>query len=187
MANDQHEADANAVARCRQGDREAFGVLVRRYQALAVSVAFSICRERSLAEDVAQDAFVRAYRQLDQLSRPRAFCAWLMHIVRNRALRVTHNVARRREVHEEATADQEPHTENPTVSMEVAELLERLDDQARQILTHKYVHGMTCKEIANRLDVPIGTVTSKISRSLRRLRSSVRRERRRAGLQEPEP
>ena len=104
--------DATAVARCLSGDQAAFGELVKRYQGLAVAVAFSICHERSLAEDVAQDAFVMAYRKLKQLARHESFCAWLVNIVRNAALRSAHNVARREEVHKLASADTRPHTED---------------------------------------------------------------------------
>jgi len=176
MAAKSSVDDATAVARCLQGDRNAFGVLVERYQALAVSVAFSICRERALAEDVAQDAFVRAFRKLTQLTRPESFCAWLMNIVKNGALRTAHNVSRRDEVHKEASAGRGPHVENPTAAMEFAELLARVDEEAQQVLTFKYLHGMTCAEIGSELGVPVGTVTSKISRTLATLRGIARRE-----------
>ena len=171
--------DATAVARCLSGDQAAFGELVKRYQGLAVAVAFSICHERSLAEDVAQDAFVMAYRKLKQLARHESFCAWLVNIVRNAALRSAHNVARREEVHKLASADTRPHTEDPAAALDVAELLARVDDESQRVLNLKYLHGMTCSEIASTLGVPIGTVTSKISRALATLRAAVSREQRR--------
>ena len=177
MAKPPQVDDATAVARSLKGDPVAFGTLVARYQALAISVAFSICRDRALAEDVAQDGFVLAFRKLTQLADPERFCPWLMHIVKNAALRASQSAARRREVHQAATEDKGPHTENPTAALEFAELVSNVDDESQQILTFKYLHGMTCAEIADRLDVPIGTVTSKISRALSSLREAVRRER----------
>jgi RNA polymerase sigma-70 factor, ECF subfamily len=171
--------DAKAVRRCLKGDRSAFDALVTRYRGLAVGVAFSICRRRALAEDVAQDAFIRAYRKLKQLSRHESFCAWLMNIVRNAALRATHNVIRRGEVHRDATVDRGPHVENPTLSLELAEILAKVDAEAQQVLVLKYLHGMTCAEIAGELAVPVGTITSKISRSLGTLRDAAKRETRR--------
>jgi RNA polymerase sigma-70 factor (ECF subfamily) len=176
MATKEAEKDARAVARCLQGDRAAFGELVRRYQALAVGLAFSVTGDRASAEDVAQEAFVRAYRSLKQLTRRQSFCAWLMHIVKNAALRAAHNAARRREVHEAASVDQGPHTENPTASLELAEMIGQVDGASREVLVLKYVQGMTCAEVADRLDLPIGTVTSKISRALSVLRRRAARE-----------
>jgi RNA polymerase sigma-70 factor (ECF subfamily) len=179
MAKTDAARDAEDVARCLAGDSDAYGSLVQRYQGLAVAIAWSVCQDRALAEDIAQDAFFQAYRKLRQLSRPESYCAWLMNIVRNAALRAAHNVVRRKEVHEEATQDQGPHIENPSAAMELAELLEVLDDGSRQVMTLKYLNGMTCKEIANHLGVPIGTITSKISRALDTLRKASGRDRKR--------
>ena len=151
--------DATVIARCLEGDREAFGALVTRYRALAVAGAFSICRERALAEDVAQEAFIRAYKHLQQLQRPASFCAWLMNIVKNVALRAARNVSRRDEVHKLASANLGPHTENPTAAMEFTELLARVDEGSQHVLNLKYLRGMTCVEIADTLGVPLGTVT----------------------------
>ena len=122
-------------------------MLVERYQALAVAVAFSICRERTLAEDVAQDAFVRAFRYLKQLARPESFCAWFLNIVRNAALRAAHNTSRRSEIHKLAAGNHESHTENPTASMEFTELLARVEPKgpraaglAKYLVNHR-THG----------------------------------------------
>lgn len=176
MAEKFGEEDARAIGRCLKGDREAFGVLVKRYRALSVAVAYSICRDRTLAEDVAQDAFVRAFERLGQLSRHESFCAWLLNIVRNVALRAAQNVVRREEVYGSATADRGPHEENPTAAMEFAELVGRLAEDEQETLMLKYVHGMTSGEIARWMGLPVGTVTSKVSRALARLRQAVRRE-----------
>jgi len=179
MASETAKEDASAVVRCLKGDLGAFDLLVNRYRSLAVAVAFSVCRERALAEDVAQEAFIRAYRHLGQLSRPESFCAWLVNIVKNAALRAAHNVVRREEVHRSARSDRGPHVENPTAAMEFAELLGHVDEDSQHVLTLKYLHGMTCAEIAETLDAPIGTITSRISRALGVLREAGRREARR--------
>jgi RNA polymerase sigma-70 factor (ECF subfamily) len=178
MAKVDAARDAEDVARSLAGDDGSFGLLVQRYQALAIATAMSICRERAMAEDVAQDAFIRAYRKLGQLSRPASFCAWLMNIVRNRALRAVHNVSRRKEIHEDAVQDSGPHIENPAAAMELAELLATVDEGSQQVLTLKYLQGMTCAEISEQLGVPIGTITSKVCRALGSLREAARKDER---------
>ena len=175
MAKETAIEDAEAVARCLGGDRDAFDTLVRRYRALAVGVSFSTCRDRALAEDIAQEAFIRAYKCLNQLTRHESFCARLMNTVKNAALRAAQNAARREQVYKLASVDRGPHTENPTAAMEFAELLGRIDEGSQQVLTLKYLHGMTCAEIGSTLGVPTGTVTSKISRALGSLREVARR------------
>ncbi|MCP4593539.1 MAG: sigma-70 family RNA polymerase sigma factor [bacterium] len=83
---DPARADAEAVARAVQGDSEAFDELVRRYQRRAVAVAYRLVGDTHAAADVAQDAFVRAYRGLGSLQDRQRFGAWLMRIVSNLAL-----------------------------------------------------------------------------------------------------
>jgi len=175
MAKQPAIQDAEAVARSLGGDRDAFNTLVRRYRALAVGVSFSICRDRALAEDVAQEAFIQAYKRLGQLARHASFCAWLMNIVKNAALRAAQNAARRDQIHRLASVDRGPHTENPTAAMEFAELLGRIDEDSQQVLTLRYVHGMSCAEVGSALGMPVGTVTSKISRALSTLRKIARK------------
>ena len=84
---DQSRApDADLVQRTRQGDSDAFAALVRMYQRRAVSVAYRLLGNIEDAGDVSQDAFVRAYRCLDQLDDPARFGPWLLKVVSNLAL-----------------------------------------------------------------------------------------------------
>ena len=80
------QEDAQCVARVRAGDDAAFDELVQRYQRRAVAVAYRLLGNMHDAADVAQDAFLRAYRKLEKLDDPRRFGAWLMRIVSNLAL-----------------------------------------------------------------------------------------------------
>ncbi len=176
MATGSINDDAEAVARCIKGDPEAFSDLIRRHRALAVAVAFSICRDRALAEDIAQDAFIRAYSKMKQIRHGKSFGAWLARLVRNLALRAMQNASRLDKVHKLASERLGPRIENPTASLEVAELLARVDADARQVLTLKYVQGMTCAEISARLRMPLGTVTSKLSRALDVIRGRMHEE-----------
>ncbi len=176
MATNDFSNDAEAVARCIKGDPQGFDELICRYRSFAVAVAFFVCRDRALAEDIAQDAFVRAYSRMRQIRRGESFSAWLAQTVKNLALRAMRNAARRDEVQKLAAEQFEPRIENPTASLEVAELLARVDADSRNVLMLKYLHGLKCAEIAARLRIPVGTVTSKISRALHAIRESIKED-----------
>src|SRR5262249_51157328 len=85
-------ADAQLWQRSREGDREAFGEVVGRYQSLICSIAYSACGDLAQSEDLGQEAFLAAWEKLGELREPAKLRAWLCGIVRNRAAN-----ARRRE------------------------------------------------------------------------------------------
>src|SRR5512138_974317 len=82
------------VARARGGDAEAFGILVRRFQDMAVGYGYSILHDFQLAEDAAQEAFFEAYRTLPKLREPAAFAGWFRRIVFKQCDRITRNRSR---------------------------------------------------------------------------------------------
>lgn len=88
--------DAELLERCLEGEREAFGQLVARHQGLVCAQAYSVCGDLSRSEDVAQEAFISAWRQLATLRDRSKFKAWLCGIARHLALRVAEQ--RQREV-----------------------------------------------------------------------------------------
>src|SRR5512133_1029875 len=81
----QEGADATLIEASRRGDRDAFAQIIERYQRAVYAVAFSGVRDRALADDVAQDAFVIAWRRLGELRDEQRLAAWLCGIARNRA------------------------------------------------------------------------------------------------------
>src|SRR6478735_6071034 len=80
--------DLELVERCTRGDRDAFAILVARYQSLVCAQAYSICGDFTRSEDIAQDPFLSAWRQLPQLREPPKFKAWSWGIAGHLALRV---------------------------------------------------------------------------------------------------
>src|SRR5579875_2009519 len=82
----EHESDDNLVEKCRQGDQQAFGELVKRYRSPAFKVAFSIIRDQQDAEDEVQNAFWKAYQHIGQFNREAKFSTWLTRIVVNQCL-----------------------------------------------------------------------------------------------------
>ena len=80
------QSDGDLVRRAQAGDREAFGVIVRRYQRRVFAVGIRMLRNRSDAEDLVQETFLRAYRALDRFEPDRPLAPWLYRIATNRAL-----------------------------------------------------------------------------------------------------
>ena len=82
----RREKETDLIGKARHGDTAAFGELVRRYQNLVYATAFQILKDSGIAEDVAQEAFIAAYRSLEDLRRDDSFPPWLRKITRNLAL-----------------------------------------------------------------------------------------------------
>lgn len=157
------------------GDSAAFGHLVRKYQDRLYSSLLHILGSAEDAADVAQEVFVQAYTKLGSFQRQSAFYTWLYRIGFNTA------VSRRRrarpmlsveQCREEAGLEPTDHREAPSAQLEQQERvamvqtgLAALSDEHRQILVMKEVDGLRYEEIAEILDIPIGTVRSRLFRA----------------------
>ena len=168
--------DAALVGRARGGDGRAFEALVRRYTRPAFAVAVAIVKEPADAEDVVQDAFMRALERLEDCRDPSKFSAWFLRIVRNRA----HSVRRYLGVRDAAPLDSiVPRSERPGPGLDAerselrADLLEALRDlkevQREVVLLHD-MEGWKHREIGELLDLPEGTVRAHLFHARRALR-----------------
>lgn len=170
------EADAALVARAREGDSEAFGMLVRRYLRPAYAVALSRVVDPADAEDVCQDAFVTALEHLESCRRPEGFGGWLLTIVRNRAV----DLRRRRSVREARPLDAEeavPSADDPERDAqraerhrELLEALHHLSERQREVLLLYDFEGWSHKEIAERLGISEGSARVHLHNGRRALR-----------------
>lgn len=159
------------MRRARSGDRDAASALFRRYWHDAWRAAFAITGRRSLADDVAADGFERAFAALGRFDERRPFGPWLHRIVANRALDVLRAERRLSDEELSDTPDLAPmHSKGDHGLLgAVAELsLER-----RVVVVLRYGVGMTPKQIAEALDLPVGTVNSRLARALEQLRESL--------------
>ncbi|MEZ5319051.1 MAG: sigma-70 family RNA polymerase sigma factor [Vicinamibacterales bacterium] len=173
------DPDAVDVQRARKGDAGAFDALVRRHQDRLVNYLAAFLGNAADAEDVAQEAFVRAYRALRQFRGQSAFKTWLFQIATNAAR--THRARRvsRREVSTEPVDAEAPVREvesHEDLESRVV-LRDRLDralralpDDQREAVILRDVEGFDYREIADLLDVPMGTVESRIFRGRQKLR-----------------
>ena len=168
-------AEASVVALAVSGDDRAFAELVRRRQGMVRELMRRLSGDRSFAEDLAQQAFVQAWRQLGRLRSPAAFGSWLRAIAVNVWLQEARRAPARLEAPE---ADLfEPDAERPepgdlaAARLDLSRALLRLKAAERVCVVLAYAEGMSHGEIAEATGWPIGTVKSNVARGSERLRS----------------
>jgi len=163
-------SDQDLLTAIRAGSRTAWGELFSRHADAAWRTAFAIVRDHARAEDVVQDAFLRAIRSEGRFDRSRPFRPWLLRIVTNRAVDVLRHERFARpgyepdgdvEVPARIAADGSP--------FDVRGALGRLDPERRAIVVLRFWLDLSPAEIADRLGVPVGTVGSRLSRALAEL------------------
>ncbi len=170
------QSDAELVNRARDGDREAFSALLRRYEKPVLAITMSILHHTSDAHDAAQDAFVIAYEKLNRLWRPSKFGAWLLQIARRSAFRIRKRRALRsaEPISENlCERDSSSHPNNGSLSAmseRMTRLIAQLPAQERVIVMLRYLNQLEMSEIAAATGRPIGTVTKQMSRAHARLR-----------------
>jgi RNA polymerase sigma-70 factor (ECF subfamily) len=156
------------------GSEDDLAQLFRRFWPRAYRIAFLIAHDHAAAEDIAQEAFVQAVRRLDRFDRRRRFAPWLGAIVANRAIDWTRARAARRESGSEPPEPVAP-PDAPTgrYSEEVMAALATLTPEHRAVVVLRYVLEYTPSEIAGALDLPRGTVNSRLRRGLDALKTQL--------------
>ncbi|HLZ48300.1 MAG TPA: sigma-70 family RNA polymerase sigma factor [Candidatus Limnocylindria bacterium] len=167
------------MERARRGDQDAYGELVTRYQPLAARVAYVITASAADADDVAQDAFVKAYYALDRFREGAPFRPWLLRIVANEAKNRKVSAGRRPTVELSAAADRASGETalSPEDAAVAADLraglvaaINRLRPDDRLVLAYRFFFDLSESEMADALGVARGTVKSRLSRAMERLR-----------------
>jgi RNA polymerase sigma-70 factor (ECF subfamily) len=175
-----HE-DAELVVRARRGDVHAYAELVERYRQVAFRTAYLVTKSSADAEDAAQEAFVKAYYALGRFREDAPFRPWLLRIVTNEALN-RHRSARRREGLAVRLADGRPRDAAPSPEAAALEhetrrallrAVEDLPERDRLVIAYRYLLELSESETAHALGVRQGTVKSRLSRALGRLRTRI--------------
>jgi RNA polymerase sigma-70 factor (ECF subfamily) len=173
--------EAQLIRRAQNGEREALGILVRRYQRRVFGLGMRFFGNADDAEDLVQDTFVRAWRGLDRFDVSRPFLPWLLRIAANRAL--TEIATRKRRggveldenlVWDGPGADEDVARREMRVAVERA--LQELPDDQRMILLLRASDGLSYRDIAEALNIPIGTVMSRLSRAREAMRRKMNRQ-----------
>ena len=172
------EADLALVRRAKRGDYRAFDLLVLKYQSRLVSIAFKYVKEIQLAEDISQEAFIKAYKAIDSFREESAFYTWLYRITANTAKNYLVSKGRRREssISELSTLENEEQFviashDSPDEILLAQELrntlfnaVSSLPEDTRTALSLREFEGLNYEEIAKIMNCPVGTVRSRIFR-----------------------
>jgi len=164
--------DAETIKRCQQGDREVFRHLVERYQKRAVAHAMAILFNRDDAEDAVQEAFIDAFKAIGTFDTSRTFYQWFYVLVRNRCYKMT---ARRRpmeSIDETVVLEPRPGVTNET-RLALEKALHSLTPEEREIVWLKYFSGLSYDELAIHLQIPRGTVMSRLFNARQRLKGKL--------------
>ncbi len=172
--------EQDLIERSCNGDTAAFGALVRIHQLAALRVAFLVVRDREEAEDVTQEAFVKAYGALGRFRSDSSLRPWLLQIVRNEALNRVRG-RKRRELYtrqlftESVPGGAAPSPETVLIADSsrgaVLAAMESLPEKYRSVLYHRYLVDLSEAEVAAVLGIPRGTVKSRTARGLGRMRA----------------
>lgn len=180
MGPNQTFADAELVRRVKKGDKKAFDVLVLKYQNKIISLVGRYVKDPMIAEDVAQEAFIKAYKAMKNFRGESAFYTWIYRIAINTAK--NYLVAQSRRVPsggiDVVDAEQydsgallRDHTTpvdmiaTEEIKVAVFETIDKLPDDLRVAITLREIEGMSYEDIADAMDCPIGTVRSRIFRA----------------------
>jgi RNA polymerase sigma-70 factor (ECF subfamily) len=159
------EGELVLIQRSLNGDLEAWGEIVSRYKNAAFGVAMAIVRNRADAEDVVQDAFIRAYQRLDRYDLSRKFSTWLFAVTANVAKNALRR--RRRDPMPKAIWAEDPAHMVWREDMEAAvrEAVWGLPEAYRAPLVLRYWHELSLEEIAETLGLRLGTVKTRLHRA----------------------
>lgn len=164
------------IIRARDGDADAFGAIVRRFQDMAVGYGYSLLRDIQMAEDAAQEAFLEAYLCLSSLREPAAFPGWFRRIVFKQCDRLTRGRKIAIDPLQTALEQSSPYP-NQVAVMEQREMkdkiwaaIDSLPDHQRETVTLFYISGYSQQEMSEFLNVPVTTIKKRLFSARRRLR-----------------
>jgi RNA polymerase sigma-70 factor, ECF subfamily len=164
--------DPDVVAGFRAGDVQALGAVYDRYSRAVWGVAMTVLRDRGLAEDAAQETFLRAWRAAPSFDPDRPLAPWLLTIARRTAIDVQRREGRPTQGGHDAEQDvvvRMPGIEHAWEAWEIRLALDELPADEQAVVRMSHFEEMTHSEIAAALAVPVGTVKSRSHRAHRRL------------------
>jgi RNA polymerase sigma-70 factor (ECF subfamily) len=175
--------DEELIADLGRGDAEALGLLYDRYRRLAMAVAYRILDDATAAEDCLQDAFVQVWRNHTSFHPERGSVkSWLLTIVRNAA--IDRHRGREGRARQDRPIDEveyllgendDPHQQavESLQAEEIQTAIKSLPDEQREAITLAFFNGLTHQEIAERMDVPLGTVKGRMRLGLKKMRQQL--------------
>jgi RNA polymerase sigma-70 factor (ECF subfamily) len=179
--------DAELAALAIKGDQKAFAGLVQRYLPLVYNTLYRMTQNHELSEEMAQEAFVKAYNHLNSFDLDRgSFKPWILRIATNATLSELRKQAKVvsltaleesgnwGEANHQTGEDIDSALERRLSTEEVMQAMQKLDPKYRQALILRYQHDLSYEEVAQTLEVPLNTVRTWIKRGLEKLKSQVK-------------
>jgi RNA polymerase sigma-70 factor (ECF subfamily) len=166
------QSDVEIIEKVLAGETAAFAILVRRYERAVLAAATAVLGNVHAAEDVTQDAFVKAYENLASLRNGSAFGCWLITIGRREALTLAGKTSKERDLG--APADARVHQQNDQLDEQLQRLLTKvmkLPEHERDVVMLRHFEGHSVRATADMTGRPVGTVTKQLSRAYARLRN----------------
>ena len=171
------EIDLSLVRRAKKGDYRAFDLLVLKYQSRVIATAFKYVKERQLAEDIAQETFIKSYKSIDSFREESSFYTWVYRITVNTAKNYLVSSKRRDEVVisdlslDDSFYPKKLDVDSPQEILKASELrdlifetLSSLGEETRTALSLREFDGLSYEQIAEIVQCPVGTVRSRIFR-----------------------
>ncbi|MBI4478166.1 MAG: sigma-70 family RNA polymerase sigma factor [Acidobacteria bacterium] len=188
MAADLHAAEPieGLIERCLRGDQQAWEAIVRQYWRKVFNVAYKFVGKHDEAEDLAQDVFLKIFRSLETFDRRANFQTWLISVSRNLCIDYYRSVRREREtIDRDINAEdlspvstdigQQRRMERLDLASELRAALQTLPPALRSAVLMRDIQDLSYQEIAERLQLPEGTVKSRINRGRKELARQLRR------------
>jgi RNA polymerase sigma-70 factor (ECF subfamily) len=171
--------DLELVEQTKKGNQEAFSELVRRHQQVTYNLAYRYMRDATQAEDMAQEAFLKAFRLLNGFRGDSSFSTWLYRVTCSVCLTELNRRKRRGEVelqpvHYKNAAIQPSYTVD--IPDHIRRCVTKLSDRYAEIVTLYYLKGVSYDEIAETMDIPLGTLKTWMFRARKQLRGIVEKE-----------
>lgn len=179
------------IIRAKKGDQDAFGQLVLAHQNKVYTLCVHLVNDREEAADLAQEAFLKAWRSLSSFQEASSFATWMHRLTTNVCLDHLRKQSRRQNISVAVSLDDEESnwsepadwSQDPQEQLEreerkraLARALEELPEHHRRMLLMRELSGMSYQEIADALDVDLGTIKSRIARARERLRKNLLRD-----------
>jgi RNA polymerase sigma factor (sigma-70 family) len=168
------------IKESKSGNEDAYANLVTKYKGQVFRHAYAMMNDRMDAEDIAQEAFIKAYFSLPKLDNEYAFTSWLTRIVSNICMDKIKGIQKNKIVQEEKKMDVQAMATSAAIDrshirLSIQEALETLSAEHRMVLVLRDMQGYSYDEIAKILKIPIGTVKSRINSSRIALRNELSR------------
>jgi RNA polymerase sigma-70 factor (ECF subfamily) len=173
--------DKSLIQQCLDGRPDEFRHLIRRYQSAVLAHLASKLRNKTAAEDAAQETFVRAYFSLSDLKKHESFPAWLFGIANNIAKEQLRDKNQFTDL--DTLAEPAAKEQNPENDFELQQAFAKLPDSYREVILLRFYANQSCQQIAANLNMPLGTVTKMLSRAYDQLRGLLEKQKRKDEVQ----